>query len=525
MREKQRILTILCVSILMVLFSSCTDDFNALNVDPNDPTDVPETTLLTYAMHEGIDQELGEGWMNHTYLGCWSQLFAKIQYIDEDRYSFRSENMNGFWWTTYARQLKDLVIVIEKAQTNGFKDLEAVGRIMKAYFFQRTTDLWGDVPYSESLKGDEDELTPKYDSQQDIYMDLVAEIKAAVALLADADGEQLAKCDLIYGGDVDAWRKFGNSLLLRIYMRMSGADAATAQAGIAEVVASGIYFQSNADNATLAIDGSKPYRNGLMETLETRTDQGSSKTMIDLLVSMNDPRLPIYAQDIDDDYGKGNFDGPDTIFVGQINGAAGTGPQQSTISLLGVPVAYDPKQPYQIMAYAEVCFILAEAAQKGWSAGGSAQSWYEAGVRASLEQWSDIALSSPMASFAPDAAEITTQEIDAYMQGDLVKWDASKGLELVVTQRWMALFPNGVQAYSVYRRTGYPKVIETYELPATAYPGLGVPLRFAYPTDEEARNSANLAAAKAGVTNDMYGKPVWWDTRTTKADGSARPGI
>jgi hypothetical protein len=291
------------------------------------------------------------------------------------------------------------------------------------------------------------------------------------------------------------------------------------------VVASGIYFQSNADNAILAIDGTKPYRNGLMESLETRTDQGSSKTMIDLLVSMDDPRLPIYAQDIDDDYGKGNFDGPDTIFVGQPNGAAGTGPQQSTISLLGVPIAYDAKQPYQVMSYAEVCFILAEGDLKGWSAGGSAQSWYEKGVKASLEQWTDIALSSPMAGFAPDAAEITTQEIDAYMQGDLVKWDAAKGLELVATQRWIALFPNGVQAFSVYRRTGYPKVIETYELEDTAYPGLGVPLRFPYPTDEETRNSANLAAAKAGITNDMYSKPVWWDTRTTKADGSARDGI
>lgn len=512
------------MTILLVLISSCTKDFNALNVDPNNPTDVPATTLMTYAQHEGIDQELGEGWMNHTYLGPWSQIFAKIQYIDEDRYIFRSANINGFWWTTYARQLKDFAVIIEKAQADDFKDLEGVAKILKAYFFQRTTDVWGDIPYTEALKGDEDELSPKYDTQQSIYMDLIAEIKDAVVMLADADGEQLAKCDLIYGGDVDAWRKFGNSLLLRIYMRMSGADAATAQAGIEAVVASGIYMQSNADNATMQLDGTKPYRNGLMESLETRTDQGSSKTMIDLLLSMNDPRLPIYAQDIDDDYGKGQYDGPDTIFVGQINGDSGAGPKQSTISLLGVPIAYDPKAPYQIFDYADVCFILAEAAVKGWNAGGTAQSWYEAGIKASLEQWSELALNSPMAQFK-DAAEITADEIDEYLQGDLVKYDAAKGMEQIATQRWIALFPNGVQAYSVYRRTGYPKVIETYELPETAYPGLGVPLRFPYPTDEEARNSENCLAAKAGITDDMYGKPVWWDVRTTKADGSPRPGI
>ncbi|MBN2103643.1 SusD/RagB family nutrient-binding outer membrane lipoprotein [bacterium] len=525
MRKDRTVFILLCVSVLMVLFSSCTDDFNSLNVDPNNPTDVPATTLLTYAMHEGIDQELGAGWMHHTYLSCWSQLYAKIQYIDEDRYLFRGTNINGFWWTDYARHLKDLAIVIEKAQEAEYKDMEAVGRIMKAYFFQRTTDCWGDVPYTEALMGDEGILTPKFDTQQSIYTDLIAEVKAGVAMLADAEGDQLSKCDLIYGGDVDAWRKFGNSLLLRMYMRISGADEATAQAGIQEVVSSGIYIQSNDDNATLAIDGSKPYRNGLMETLDTRTDQGCSKTMIDLLVGMNDPRLPIYAQDIDDDYGKGQFDGPDTIFVGQINGDAGAGPVQSTISLLGVPIAYDADRPYQILSYADVCFILAEAALKGWTAGGSAQSWYEEGIRASCEQWSALAQASPMAGYAPEAAEITAAEIDAYLQEDGVAYDAANAMEQICTQRWMALYPNGVQAFSVFRRTGYPAVIETYELPATTYPGLGVPLRFPYPTDEEARNSTNLAAAKAGIHDDMYGKPVWWDTRTTTASGEPRPGI
>jgi len=516
----------LCVSVLVVLFSSCTDDFNSLNVDPNNPTDVPATTLLSYAMHEGIDQELGEGWIHHTYLSCWSQLYAKIQYIDEDRYLFRGININTFWWTDYARHLKDLAIVIEKAKEKEYADMEGVARIMKAYFFQRTTDCWGDVPYTEALKGDEGELSPVYDSQESIYMDLIAEIKAAVAMLNGADNDQLSKCDLIYGGDLDAWRKFGNSILLRMYMRISGVEPdSVAQAGLEEVVKSGIYIQSNADNATLAIDGTKPYRNGLMETLDTRTDQGCSRTMITLLDSLNDPRLPIYAQDIDDDYGKGEYDGPDTIFVGQPNGAAGAGPVQSTISLLGVPIAYDADRPYQILSYSDVCFILAEAALKGWNAGGSAQSWYEAGIEASCEQWSELALASPLAGYAKDAAEITSDEIAAYLQEPGVAYDAAIGQEQICTQRWLALYPNGVQAFSVFRRTGYPKEIESYELEATTYPDLGVPLRLPYPTDEEARNSANMAAAKAGIHDDMYGKPVWWDTRTTKADGTPRLGL
>lgn len=524
MKKNKLKIALFCSLVLVILISSCTEDFSPLNVDPNNPTDVPATTVLTHAMNYGIARELGEYWMTHTYLGPWSQIMAKIQYIDEGRYTFRVTNINAFWNRTYRNELKDLQIVIEKAQEKGFKDLEAAARILKAYFFQRTTDLWGDVPYSEALVGDtEGELTPKYDTQQSIYTDLISELKAADGILATAEPDQLSKGDVIYGGDITGWRKFANSLLLRIYMRMSGVDPATAAAGIAEIVSGKPYIQSNMDNATMAVDGTKPYRNGLMETLELRTDQGSSRTMIDLLIERNDPRLPIYAQDIDDDYGKGNYDGPDTIFVGQINGDKGGGPDQSTVSLLGVPIAYDPNRPYQIFSYAEVCFIFAEAALKGWGVG-DAQTWYEEGIRASLEQWSDLALASPMSEFA-DAAEITQAEIDAYLEEDMVKWDASKAEELILTQRWLALMPNGPQAFSLIRRTGYPAVIESYELPATSYPGLGVPLRFPYPLDEYARNADNVEAAAAGINETMYGKPVWWDVRTTKADGSARPGI
>lgn len=524
MKKNKIKIALFCSLVLVILISSCTEDFSTINTDPNEPTDVPAVNILVSACNEGIDREVGEGWMTHTYLGPWSQIMAKIQYIDEGRYTFRPDNIDGFWDNTYRSELKDLQIVIEKAQEKGFKDLEAAARILKVYFFHRITDLWGDVPYTEALKGDEGELTPKYDTQQSIYTDLISELKAADGILATAEPDQLSKGDVIYGGDITGWRMFANSLLLRIYMRMSGADVTTAQAGIEEVYSDGNYIQSNADNATMSVDGAKPYRNGLMETLETRTDQGSSKTMVDLLNDRNDPRLAIYAQDIDDDYGKGLYDGPDTTFVGQINGDCGSGPDQSTISLLGVPIAYDPARPYQILTYAEVCFILAEAALKGWGVG-DAQTWYEEGITASMEQWSDLAQSSPMASYAPDAAEITQAEIDAYLEEDLVKWDASKAEELVLTQRWLALMPNGVQAFALVRRTGYPAAIESYELPCTAYSGLGVPLRFPYPLAEESRNGANLEEAKTGIHDAMYGKPVWWDTRTEKVNGETRPGI
>lgn len=509
----------------LILFYSCTEDFTELNTNPNNPTDVPAVNILVHAIHSGVNREVGSGWLTHTYLGPWSQIMAKIQYIDEGRYTFRPTSINAFWNGAYESELKDLQIVIEKAQDKGFTALEAAARIMKAYFFHRHTDLFGDVPYSEALIGDtEGELTPVYDTQQSIYNDLISELKACVDMLEGADAGVLPNGDVVYYGDTDGWIKFANSMLLRMYMRMSGADAATAQAGIEEISADGNYIQSNADNATLDIDGAKPYRNGLMETLETRTDQGSSETMIDVLNERNDPRIHIYAQDIDDDYGKGLYDGPDDVYVGQTNGDCGSGPDQSTISLLGVPIAYDVDRPYQLLTYAEVCFIFAEAALKGWNVTGDAQTWYEAGITASMEQWSALAQASPLSGYAPDAAEITQAEIDAYLEEDLVKWDASKGEELIWTQRWIATMPHGMQAFCLVRRTGYPANLNL-SLPCTQYPGLGIPLRWPYPTDEESLNSANLAPAKAGIHDNMYGKPVWWDTRTTNADGSSRAGI
>lgn len=522
MKKSKMKIVLLGLLGLLFLFVSCTKDFSTLNQDPNNPTDVPAINILTNALLNGIERELG-GWENHTYLGPWSQQIAKIQYIDEDRYLVRSSN--GYFNAPYTSELMDLQLVIDKVQGDAaFESLEGVARIMKAYFFQRHTDLFGDIPYSEALRADEELLLPKYDTQQSIYTDLIAELKAGRDLVAASTDGQLAKGDPIYGGDTVAWELFANSILLRLYMRMSGADAATAQAGIEAIVAGGDYFASNADNATMAVTGAKPYRNGLFETLETRTDQGCSRTMINLLNGKSDPRLPIYAQDIDDDYGKGSYDGPDDVFVGQINGDLGPGPNQSTVSLLGVPVAYDAARPYKVFDYADVCFILAEAALNGWSVGGTAQSYYEDGITASMNQWSALAQSSPMAEFA-DASEITAAEIATYLAGDSVAYDAAKAKEQICTQRWMAMYVNGIQGWSLNRRTGYPVAIEKYELPATAFPGLGVPLRFPYCDDEAALNSVNLAVAAAGITNTMYGKPVWWDTRTTKASGAARLGI
>ena len=521
---------LLFISIL--LFSSCTDDFKTINSNPNAPTDVPVHANFSTGVRTGVEAGLGdETWMNHTYLGCWSQLISKVQYIDEDKYLFRDSSVNNMFNFTYYSSLKDIQEVVEKAQEQGFPAIEAAARIMRAYFFMRKTDLFGAVPYTKALKGEDGLTAPVYDSQEEIYLGengIISELKSAESILANnPDKTMLNKSDPVFNGDITGWRKFANSILLRAYMRISRVEPQKAQNGIENIMQNGKpIINDNVDNATLAMPGSKPYRNGMMEALETRTDQGVSKTMVNILKENNDPRLPIYAQDVDDNYGTGDYDGIDTSFVGYQNGSANEA-QLGNVSLLGIPIAYDSDRPYLLMTNAEVNFILAEAALKGWNVGGSAQDYYEDGIRASLNQWSRLAQNSPLPDIpgGADAAEITIDEIDSYLEQEAVTLSGSteEKKAQIITQRWIAFMPNGPQAYSLVRRTGYPARIETKNIPpATPYPGL--PLRLPYPTDEMSRNSGNVQEVSQGITQRMYGKKVWWDTRTQLADGSDRPG-
>lgn len=491
--------------LLSIMALSCTEKFEVLNTNPNSPVDVPGINILANAAWRSVYRE-GYTMALHG-VSLWCQHFAKVQYLDEDRYAYREDNINSNWENSYSGELMDLKIVIDKAQDNDFPNLEAMGRILKARTFLRMTDLWGDIPYSEAFTGTN--ITPAYDTQESIYMDLISELKLAVSLI-DANAEDaslIASGDIIYSGDLAQWKKFANSLLLRIYIHISGVDPTTAQTGIETIVTDGNIFSSNDDDAQLNWLTDKAYWNPLYEWNFERTDFATSKTLIDLLEGRSDPRLPIYAQDIDADIG-GGTDGDETSYVGQINGDTGSGPQITTVSLIGEKPGYTTDQPQYMMTYAEVQFILAEAALKGWSVGGTAESYYNAGIEASMSKWG-----------------VTSADVTTYLSHLLVAYDDTKANEQIGTQKWLALYTQGIEAFTEVRRTGYPAVIESYELPATVYPGLGVPLRFPYPLSESSRNGANYDLATAGIHNDMYGKPLWWDTRTTKADGSARPGI
>lgn len=550
---------VILVLALIFTIGSCTKDFEEMNTSPNSPTDVPAINIFTHVITSSVNHELG-GWIQHTYLGCWSQQWCKVQYIDEDKYQTR--DMTGDMEGSYCGEIRensgpllDLQLIIDKTTEDieAEKEVEkntallAAAKIMRVWIFSHLTDLFGDIPYSEALQGlyKEGVIKAKYDTQESIYTDFFSELDEVNTLLSSGV-INFGSGDLIFGGDPVKWRKFGNSLKLRLLNRCAGtpwsftydmidpqndvtisAGAAAfsgADATIATILGGLPIMESNADNAKLTYPG-LPYRNPIFNTLYSRTDQGISQTMVEYLKARNDHRLPIYAQTLPfafdsldltgdgikeyvPDYADSSFYF-DQLYVGEQNGRAHAASNFSAISLLGTAVAYDENAPVFLLTYDEIEFIKAEYYMRAGN-DALAKAAYEAGIAASMARWG------------------ATYDDVTYLAQANVDWEqaATPGekYQLICEQRWAGIFGQGVQAFSLVRRTGFPARVFEYELTGAFYPNKGLPVRIRYSLNEEIYNAVNLAAAQSSqglnlLDETMFNSPgtisnqVWWNTR------------
>ena len=457
------------------------DNLTEINEDPNAPTDVGPQFLLPQAIQASVQQAFGTGQMLQ-HFSIWSQHFVQLQYPDEELGEVRSSRMEAYWNGYFIGPLKDIQTVIDKGVETGSPNAEAVGRIWKAWIYHLVTDLWGDAPYSEAL--DVENFTPAYDTQQAIYTAMLSELTAGAALLA-VGGTGFGAGDLIYGNDFAAWRLFANSLRMRLAMRLSGVDAATAQAEFVAAFNAG-GFTSNADNALLQYPG-PPYENPFYENYLVRDDNGVSATMIDTLLSLNDPRLALYAElATEDDVFRGHQNGRIDLPVGQ---------SLAWFSRIGNFWRADGQTtPTAIMTYSEVLFLQAEAAAMGWIAGDPA-ALYTAAIQANMDQYDAQGV-------GPSDAEIAT-----YLAQPAV---AYTGMDDLYLQKWIALYMNGAEAWAHVRRTGVPAL-----LPGADFTLSRLPVRFSYPDSEESLNNANLAAASTrqgcSTIKCFLVERVWWD--------------
>lgn len=387
-----------------------------------------------------------------------------------------------------------------------------MARIVQAYAFMVLSDTYGDIPYFDGGKGFTDQVVfPTYDAQQDIYPDIFQELQSAVAGLNAAGGTE--NSEVLYGGDIDKWKRLGNSLLVRAGMRLSKVDESQAQQIVAAAYQAGT-MQSNEDNFVIRHDNN--YQNAFGATLNGTEANNFFlvATFVDYLKENDDPRLGAIA----------------VRYVGATSGPEQTADRASTDPAvqIGMPMGndnnsavtaaenaglasfYDFTQadrtrvvkvdaPMYLATYAQTQLLLAEAAQRGWINGDAAE-FFENGVRAHMEQ---------MADYDP-ASTIEGAAIEAYLAAH--PYDSGNALEQINTQYWVASFLNGPEAFANFRRSGYPEIAPN-PFPSQDLTSEEFIRRLTYPSSEIGVNTDNVNAAIARMGPDILDTRVWWDVR------------
>lgn len=416
----------------------------------------------------------------------------------------------AIWQGYYQNVVRYLVDVLAQTKTDSRRsNLYNMARIWKAYVFMVLTDSYGDVPYTQAGTGYlSGVVTPKYDSQQAIYDDLIKELTEATAAL-DAT-KPTEPGEVAYGGDIAKWKRAGNSILLRVGMRLSKVNPALAQSTVQKAVAGGV-MQANADNMVIRNDAN--YRNPVGNTLNSTEAANVYLTgyFVNYLKTTGDPRLSSIAVRY-----VGAKSGPEqtaaradrtaAIQVGMPLGFDnGTIVARATAD--GLASFYDYSQldrnrlgrfdaPTYLVTYAQTQLLLAEAAQRNWTTGNVAD-FYNAGVTAHIQQ---MGLTDANSAVAPAL-------LTAYLQAN--PYVAARGLEMINTQYWIASFLNGPEAFANFRRSGFPA------LTPNPYPGKEIKGNFinrlSYPDSEIAVNTVNRQEAITRQGPDNLDTRVWWD--------------
>ncbi|PWG81995.1 SusD/RagB family nutrient-binding outer membrane lipoprotein [Pararcticibacter amylolyticus] len=499
--------------VLVTGLSSCKD-LTDINTDPNKAAIVPTTTILLSAEKQLVDNLRGETFSLKGAM-LFSQYYSQNIYTDQSRYSISAGDLNTFWSNSY-KTLNNLEEIIQLNTSEQTKNVAAAGtagtnanqiaisRILKSYIFQTLTDAFGSVPYQsygnsdpdfEALQQIQENYTPAYASQEKIYTDILNELKAAGdTLLKTPSATTFGASDIIYKGSNAKWAKFANSLRLRVATRIKTKLPQLSEQHFTDAVQKGV-FSGNEDNAVFKYLPAAPNEAPLYRATVTanRKDYAVSHVLINVLkgetgpFNFADPRLSIYA-----------LPNARNEYIGQPYGlplsvAGVNGP--TDISLPGTAVnAADYGEV--LMEYAEVAFLRSE--HDNWN-----DASYRSGVQRSLEKWG-----------------VSADKVSEYLS----KLPAANK-ENVLTQKYLALYMQGQEAWSEIRRTGYPLFLvkpgdlvwrRTTDTGVQEYRfeplfGNGIPKRLYYPLREQSVNRENYQQALAGQGQDNLETALWWN--------------
>jgi hypothetical protein len=522
---------IIFLSTLFFL-AGCDKDFVEVNTNPYAVNTVDPALLLAGAQR--------------THLGTWTAEHTIVQqfvtpYNTGANQGFNfNEDIDGMstpkWDQSYsggangnAPPVRNFIQAISLLSSSGTSRINLLSmlRIWKAQVFMGLVDAYGDVPYSEAGKGVTGAVFyPKYDDDAAIYDDLYKEIKeATVALNPSAD---FVSADLFYGtngptttrtttnaAQVAKWKKLGYSLLLRLGMRYSKINTTKAQAIVAEAFAGGV-MTSNLDNAFVKYDGTL-YTQGDNAVLRNFSQFNyAAEPFVNQLKSTTDPRGRFILANFSNPGNVASQPNPDTVLANQFGVPIGVTDAQITAagspyrgarasglnySQINVWTVASPAAPDFYVTYAQTSLLLAEAAKRGWIAGGDAQAkiYYENGITADINAY----------SLFPGTSTVSAGEIAAYLANPSVAYNATDALKQINTQYWIASLRNGTEAFANFRRSGFP----------TLSPNLynnklngGFARRLSYPDAEASANTANYNAAASAMGGDKLTSKVFWDT-------------
>ena len=479
---KFKYLTYFLSGTILLVVTSCTKNLEEINRNPNASETAQPDYLLT-----GVTKNIAD-----TYWGTannmdasllFVQNWSKIQYTDPDRYIYTSSSFQELWTTGYTKGIANLNQLIKIADAQANPNYKGVALVLRSWVFTLLTDNYGDIPYTQAANIKE-YLTPAYDKQKDVYFALLEDLKTAQANLTTT-GPAIAG-DIIYGGKANSillWKKFANSLRLRIALRIADREPEKAKQVLADIATEGSGYISNNSEIAQLVYSTSPNQNPISNLFDTRDDYRISKTIVDKLFELNDPRLPVYTSPTKDATPKTYVGLPNGLLVGDASAYGFTKTSKPGAYFLA------PNAPAVIISYAEVLFDRAEAAARGFTTENAAD-LYTQGIAASLKQYG-----------IADAA------IALYTAQPAIQYDAANYKKSIGDQKWIALFGQGLEAFAEWRRLDYPQL-----QPAVAGTlGGKIPVRFIYPGTEQSLNSTNYNKAVANQGADALTTKLWFD--------------
>ncbi|MEM8909089.1 MAG: SusD/RagB family nutrient-binding outer membrane lipoprotein, partial [Bacteroidota bacterium] len=445
-----------------------------------------------------------------------SQYFATTaDNFDSDRNVEVGRWIDLAWGSFYGQAAPQIKLVEDVSAEQGLEVENAIAKIWRVQAYHRQTDYWGPIIYSQFGNG---ETSVGYDSQESIYNNFFTTLDEAITVLnANTGASPFGSNDQIYGGDVNQWIKFANTLRLRLAIRIKYVDPAKAKTEAEKAVAGGV-MTDNADNAFIltTFDSKNPYT-----TITNWGEFRMSALMESVLKGYGDPRIESYFNPAEE----GDSDGDGIPYEGLRNGqlkvdkVPALNTQNSDMNTYWLPEGKGGvNPPIKVITASEAFFLRAEGALEGWSMGGSAQGLYEDGIRTSMGEYDhtpdadvEAYINSGNIPAAPNAGSTPTTNIPVAFESGA---NAERQLEQIITQKWIALYPDGWEAYAEVRRTGYPKLFPVLASDNPDVP-IGQQMRRMTFVDQEFTNNAKAVEEAARLLSgpDQNNTKVWWDKK------------